>query len=226
MDSNRVDMHFEYCVAQSQRLADLIEIERDLETVVRYCDLHIEIDPTERGIKVDEVVRREHTRQALCRTALVMYGRAWESKARSGLGNDFRARLSERSRSFDGVVKALRDKWVAHAVNHFDDTRISLTVSVGTNGVAHVSGVDSISRAVSGFTRDWMIEFRSLCAEALGLLEQDIEKERGEVLSHVRALPIERILDLPRSDNVFRDRALNPRKSRRQFRGGPKKPKE
>jgi len=70
-------LQYDFCVPEAQRLADLTGIKLDLEAANGYCDLHIDIDPTETGLSPQEMLRREHTRQALCRAFLVMYGRAW-----------------------------------------------------------------------------------------------------------------------------------------------------
>ena len=142
-------LQFDYCVTDSQRLADLIGIKADLEAAIRYCDLHIEIDPTEPGIAVDEMSRREHTRQALCRAALVV----WGSGVRSGLGDEHVARLSIDGRNLHVVVKPLRDKWVAHAVNHFEDLRVRIDVDVSTDGVVKIRGVSTAAHSVGGFVR-------------------------------------------------------------------------
>jgi hypothetical protein len=64
-------LQFEYCVPESQALADLYGAQHDLEEAIRYCDLHIEIDPTESGISIEEVSRRNFTRNASAMAAVL-----------------------------------------------------------------------------------------------------------------------------------------------------------
>lgn len=215
-------LQFDYCVKDSQRLADLIGIKSDLEAAIRYCDLHIEIDPVQPGIAVDEMSRREHTRHALCRAALIMYGRAWGwgSGVRGGLGQEYVARLSIDARNLHAIVKPLRDKWVAHAVNHFEDLRVQIDVDVGPDGVLTTRGVSTLAHGVGGFVQAWMVQFRLLISEVLANVNVEIRGESDRLSSVVRRMPIDDILHRKRVDGVPLEHAtLEPSKVRRNFKG-------
>jgi len=214
-------VQFEFCVEETQRFADLYGIKSDLEAAIRYCDLHIEIDPTQRGIPTEEISRREHTRQALCRAALVMYGRAWGwgSGKRSGLGEEYIAQLSVAARDLHAVVKPLRDKWVAHAVNHFEDARVQIDVGVTSAGKAEVRGVSIVTHSVGGFVQAWMIQFRNLISEVLSNVQAEIRRESDRLSALVKQMPIADVLQRTRVDGVPLQRAgLDPTKQRRKFR--------
>jgi hypothetical protein len=221
VDMNAQLAQYDYCVPEAQRLADLFGIAQDLDATIRYCDLHIEIDPTESGSSVQEKQRREHTRQALCRAALVMYGRAWGWGAgvRPGISEDHRRRLSSSEQALHDNVKALRDKWVAHAVNHFDDVRVHIGISFEANESPTICGVGVNSSHISGFTRDWMIEFWSLVSKVLLLVNQEFVAESERLSLLVRGMTIEEIVRRPRVDSKpLRAAALAPRQARRRFK--------
>lgn len=213
-------LQFDFCVKDSQRLADLTGIQADLESSFRYCDLHIEIDPTQQGISIDEMSRREHTRQALCRAALVMYGRAWGwgSGVRSGLGAEYVTHLSMDARNLHEIVKSLRDKWVAHAVNHFDDVRVHINVTVNADGSLVTQGVSTLSHSIGGFVQAWMIQFRSLVSEVLFQVKREIAKESERLSSIVRNMHIDDVLRRKRVDGVaLGQTVLQPKRVRKNF---------
>lgn len=216
-------MNLDYCIPESQRLADLTGISQDLNTAIRYCDLHIEIDPTESGISGEEISRREHTRQALCRAAIVMYGRTFNSGVRTGLREDFVSRLTPASCSLHGLVKDMRDKWVAHAVNHFEDTRVIIMVEEDSEGIFTVSGMHLRSQGIGGFVRAWMLDFRSLCNEVLDLVQKDISNESDALMKFAKSQPIKEIISRPVDNGtVDSGRPLIPSRVRKKF---PKVPK-
>jgi hypothetical protein len=213
-------LQFDYCVSDSQRFADLSGIKSDLESAKLYCDLHIEIDPTERGIPVQELSRRESTRQALCRAALVMYGRAfgWGSGLRSGLSAEHVEQLSRAAQEFHATVKPLRDKWVAHAVNHFEEAIVQIEVQVAADGSLKARGVSLMSRGIGGFVQAWMTQFRDLIAELLVVVEAELKKESERLSAIVKQMPIEDILSRERTEHAFVGRAkLKPDKNRSRF---------
>lgn len=213
-------LQFDFCVKDSQRLADLTGIHADVEASCRYCDLHIEIDPTEKGISIEEMSRREHTRQALCRAAMVMYGRAWGwgSGVRSGLGVEYAQRLSPGAGQLHEIVKSLRDKWVAHAVNHFDEIRVHIDIGVNQDGSLTTRGVGTLSHSIGGFRQAWMIQFKSLISEVIALVEQEVTTESERLSGIVRSMPMDELLQRARVDGVaLGHKVLQPKRTRRKF---------
>jgi hypothetical protein len=214
-------LQYDFCVPEAQRLADLAGVRMDLESAIEYCDLHIEIDPTEPEISPKERLRREHTRQGLCRAFLIMYGRSWGWGAgvRSGLDDSYHQRLSHGAQQLHDTVKDLRDKWVAHAVNHFDDVRVRIDVEQKSDQTLFVRGVSTTGHHVGGFVRDWMIKFRALASEVLALVQQEMASESERLSAFVRQLPIEDVMSRPRVDGVaLGTTRLEPRKIRKNFR--------
>jgi hypothetical protein len=133
-----------------------------------------------------------------------MYGRAWGwgSGVRSGLGADYVGRLSTNSRNFHGVAKPLRDKWVAHAVNHFEDVRARINVTVNPDGSFVTQGVSILSQSVGGFVQAWMVQFRSVISEVLIHVKQETAKEFERLSNIVREIPVDDVLLRERVDGA------------------------
>jgi hypothetical protein len=214
-----MSVEIDYCVPEAQRLADLWSVAEDLRQAIRYCDLHIEIDPTESVISAEEMLRREHIRQALCRAAIIAYGRSFTNGVRPGLDQDFVRRLLPKSQGLHATIRALRDKWIAHAVNHFDDIRVRVTATESDDGSLTIQGVSIAAQAVGGFVQAWMLDFRALCTEALVLVESDFRSESDRLTVHVRARPVKEILSRDRVDGVSMHRdTLEPLRPRARYK--------
>lgn len=199
-------IQLEFCNAHSQRLADLSSHQYDLNNSVRFCDLHIEIDPTEAGISSEEFMRREHTRWALCRAAFTSYGRCFGSGIRPGLNSDIVARLSDELKQRHQQVKDLRDKWVAHSVNHFDDIRIRIQATVDESGELQSRSVAIASQMVGTFVMSWMIAYRELFKAVLLLVEEEIQNETSTLSEIVNRMTLSELMALDRVDGTPMER--------------------
>lgn len=213
-------LQFEYCVPEAQKLADLYGTLHDLDEAIGYCDLHIEIDPTELGISNEELLRREHTRAALCRAAFTSYGRCFGSGIRASLGPDTIKRLPVELRERHAQVKNLRDKWVAHSVNHFDDVRVRINATLDPAGEVQVRGVSLASQSVGTFIRDWMIAYRILFLAVRDLVRDEFTVESAHLSERVKRLSREELMRLERVDGVpLTRKSWNPGQNRGRFRG-------
>lgn len=213
-------VQLEYCVRDSQKLADLYGAEHDLDEAIRCCDLHIEIDPTAPGISIEELLRREHTRKALCRAAFINYGRCFGPGVRASLGLDLINRLPVELRARHAQVKNLRDKWVAHSVNHFDDIRVRIDATLDPAGELEVRGVSLASQLVGTFLRDWMIAYRVLFVAVRDLVREDLSVESARLSEKVRTLPQQELMRLERVEGVpLTRKSWDPGQNRGRFRG-------
>ena len=108
---------------------------------------------------------------------------------------------------------------MAHAVNHFDDVRVRVDVERKPDQTLSVRGVSITSHHVGGFVRDWMLKFRTLASEVLGMVQQEIASESERLSILVRQLPIEGLMSRPRVEHTpLSLTALEPRKVRKVFR--------
>ncbi len=212
-------LQFEYCVPDSQKLVDLYGAQHDLDEAIRYCDLHIEIDPTEPGISIEELLRRDHTRNALCRAALISYGRCFGSGIRASLGPDLVKRLPTELRDRHAQVKNLRDKWVAHSVNHFDDIRVRIDATLNPAGELQVRGVSLASQLIGTFLRDWMISYRVLFVAVRDQVREDLSAESASLSDKVKEMPPQELMRLERVDGVpLTRKSWDPGQNRGRFK--------
>lgn len=213
-------LQFEYCAPDSQRLADLYGSQHDLNEAVRYCDLHIEIDPTEPGISIEELLRRDHTRNALCRAAFISYGRCFGGGVRASLSPNLIKRLPAELRDRHAQVKNLRDKWVAHSVNHFDDIRVRIDATLNSTGELEVHGVSLASQLVGTFLRDWMIAYRVLFIAVRDLVREELSVESASLSEKVKGMSMQELMRLERVDGVpLTRKSWNPGQNRGRFKG-------
>lgn len=213
-------IQFEYCVPQSQKLADFYGYQLDLTDAIRFCDLHIEIDPTEKDISVGEILRREHTRNALCRAAFTSYGRCFGTGIRASLSQDILLRLPDELKQRHQQVKDMRDKWVAHSVNHFDDVRIRIDATWTESGDIEVRGISMASQMVGTLRMAWMMAYRELFKAVLALVEEQIRCETELLSEKVKQMTSEELLLLERVDGIPLNRkSWNPGQKRGRFQG-------
>ena len=211
-------MMFDFCIPEAQRLADLTGANLDLDSALKYCDLHIEIDVEERAIDVHELIRRESTRQGLSRAAIVTYGRCWGGGVRKPLSEDLVPRLTPPSSNIHQQVIDIRNKWAAHSVNHFDDVRVHIQVNEGGDECSRIS-VGVQSQSVAGFRQAFMIPMRTLCREVKELVQIEIGIESAKVTALARSMKIEEILLRKRIDGIaFGERQLTTTKVAQRFK--------
>ena len=211
-------MMFDLCIPEAQRLADLTGIKLDLDSALKYCELHIEIDVEEQAIDVHELIRRESTRQGLSRAAIVTYGRCWGGGVRKPLSEDLLSLLTQPSRNIHQKVIDIRNKWAAHSVNHFDDVRVHVQVNEEAGEYSRIS-VGIQSQSVAGFRQAFMIPMRALCQELRQIVQSEIATESAKVTALARDMKIEDILRRERIDgNAFGERQLTTTKIAHRFK--------
>ena len=166
-------------------------------------------------------MRREDTRQALCRAAFVSYGRCFGSGVRAGLKVDFVKRLSPELQQRHSQVKDLRDKWATHSVNHFDDVRVRINARSNASGELEVEGVSIASQNVGGFVQAWMIAYRALFIAVRDLVQSDISTESNRLSNEVKKMPTEKLKEMERVDGIpLTRKALDPSQNRNKFKNG------
>lgn len=101
---------YDFCIPAAQHLADLTGVSQDIDYAIRFCDLHIELDPEKPGLNASEVFRVEFTRMGLSRAALITYGRCWATGVRPALSDSVLSRLSPVSRSRHNRVMDIRNE--------------------------------------------------------------------------------------------------------------------
>ncbi len=109
----------EVTLSEAERLADLYGIVIDLETVSQLCNKAIAFEQSRNR---DSVVV-----EGLVTAALVRYSRCFTSGVRFRLRREEIKILGENFLAAHDYFKALRDKFVAHSVNPFEETFVTAT---------------------------------------------------------------------------------------------------
>lgn len=193
---------------EAEILADLYGIEYDLSTASYLCAKSIELSrPQQRDYLMEE---------ALVSAAVVRYGRCFSSGARLGLSRKDIEELDPADLAAHDYFKALRDKFVAHSVNPFEESFVTASASE-RDGVKFP--IESLN---PGYHR---LVLSANEAQALGplitkvksVVMRRIESERNKLLAIIKGLPLEVI----HSGDLHTPRRFNPadaNRSRKQSR--------
>ena len=128
-------------------------------------------------------------REALCSSALTRYGRVFATGVRSGVTADQRARLTPEHQDWHVFYKDLRDKWIAHSVNAFEENSVVAYLVPPERGAPQVSSISVQRRRVASLSSGAMQALRELCSSLRAIVESDAEIENARVLQHARSLP-------------------------------------
>jgi hypothetical protein len=199
-------------IAEAVLLADLYEIVSDLDAAGGLCDRVFELGQRQsRDYSVEE---------GLVTAAVVKYGRCFTSGVRLSLKFEDLASISADMVLAHEYFLALRHKFIAHAVNAFEETYVTTTASVRDGQMMPVTSVHpgQVRMILTAETAASLSELIEVVRE---VVKARIWAEEAKVLAHIQALPIEVVhswdLHTPRamqSGDVHdaRDRGFHARK--------------
>jgi hypothetical protein len=173
-------------IKEAQLLADLTGIQNDLEATDAICDLLMK--------EINKGQYDMHLVDALSSAALVRYARSFSSgmrktKMHESIQNLLSPELLKEHKWFIN----LRDKYVAHSVNAFEDNQVVAYLvpeERGPKGIASISVQQTRLASLGGAD---VTNLRALCAELRKDVEVLIGKERTRVLEAAKQIPIERL---------------------------------
>ena len=163
-------------------LADLYGIEYDLSTASFLCAKALELSNLE---------QRDYLHvEALVSAAIIRYGRCFSTGARLGLTRKDIDGLDSAALEVHDYFKALRDKFVAHSVNPYENSYVTASVSE-RDGVRFP--IESLN---PGYHR---LVLSGNEAQGLSLLvnkvkaivNERIERERTKLLAFIKTLPLD-----------------------------------
>jgi hypothetical protein len=181
-------VHFEH--PEARRLADLNGVSYDLGLVSSLCDHYLSIDHCASS---DNLLLA----QALFMSAVVTYGRTFGSAVRSGVKRNQIDLLSEDLQLRHQYFKDLRDKFVAHSVNAFEENCVKLYLQPVERGGPGVSSIGLGHARVATLSYENIEQLKGLAAEVLALVENEMEVERARLLEFSKTLPLEEIYQYP-----------------------------
>ena len=168
---------------EAQRLADLTGISYDLNAVREHCDMFL--------------ARNESTREdaalrvSLCVSAIIFYGRTMTSGVRSGISKEQILQLSQELQETHEHFKDVRDKFIAHSVNAFEESRVCAFLVPEERGERAISGISTQHGRVLTLSEYAMQALKELAGALLEIIETETEAERAKVLEFARTLPID-----------------------------------
>ena len=180
----------DFLIKEAQRLADLTSVLHDLETVSTHCDLFLRR-------KLSEIadIGEMYAHAALGITALMSYGRTIESRVREGISLDILSKAGAKEGSDLWKIhqhsKNLRDKWIAHSVNPFENYRVRAHLAPEELGARNITSISVHGHRVTSTSGREMAELRQLAIALIKVVAQEIEEEKQKLLAIARSRPME-----------------------------------
>jgi hypothetical protein len=171
---------------QASVLADLYSVANDLEVATELCGQALAMN---RSKAADALVL-----EALVSSALIRYMRCFSQSPRRGLKHEDVGRRSKRLRELHAYYKNLRDKYVAHAVNPFEETWVTAMAAVR-------DGVPQPIAALAHSSHRMLLSageaecIKLLATEAARVVARRVKPEYKKVLRFVQKLPLEQVYD-------------------------------
>lgn len=181
---------YDFCVSQTQRLADLVGIRSDL-TMVRVLVNAFLAYPSQ-----PESIQTLY-RNAFCFTAIVIYGRTFGTGTRENLPRALIERLGPEWVESHDYFKNLRDKWIAHSTNNFEQSRVTIQVELSEAGRVLPTGISDGHTMTVSLSSDDMKRLGRLSDRILSELSGEIDTEKQRVLEFAKTLDLTRLLKDP-----------------------------
>ena len=192
-------------------LADLVSQAEDLQATADWCDLALA--EFSKGSSVVGL------REALTNAAVVRYSRCFADGVRANITNSVLEGLPENQNKDHEFFIALRNKYIAHSVNAFEETKIVAYLvpeDVGPRGIETIGRqhLRLASLAAQDFYR-----LKALSLELHRQVSLIIHEEERKVLDAARKLPVDGLysqVDPPMKvagdSDVTKPRKRKPRK--------------
>jgi hypothetical protein len=197
----------DFSVKEAQKLADLTGVEADLRATEEICDLILS-NLTKQPMESVLV-------EALCAAALVRYGRSFGSGVRYRIPDEVVKSLPKESQKFHEFFKNLRDKWIAHSVNAFEENLVHAYLAPEERGPRRISWISVQHQRVVTLSSQSISALKALAVEMRKQVEKLIEQENNRVLAYARSLPIDNFYTQVDSD--AKAPGGDPRKRRKNF---------
>lgn len=173
-------------IPEAARLADLTGIEWDLERAQKYAQqmkTMLEADPPNYSWI-----------EPLSTAALISYCRAFVTGVRAPLRHEVDETFNAEQIGKHELIRALRDKHVAHSVNSFEESLPTARYwieRVEEEGITAISQSHSRVIGLSSFDIETLIDLTEVMLERV---RAEMDSEKTRLLEIVRGIPLEQIL--------------------------------
>lgn len=170
----------------TDELRDLVGLRRDIRLTRRFSQLWHDVElQFHADSRPDE--------GAYWMAALVLYGRAFGKGMRTARIDV--SKLNAEQTALHKYVLSMRDKYVAHSVNDFDQAHIY--AYVGTGDATTLGAIESMQLDVAGITKQQTEGLIELCDVHLAQIEERTKRLFSAVREELLALGAERVLGFP-----------------------------
>lgn len=188
---------------QAYLLADLAGIRDDLEATDAICDLILK-----EKIEIKEDVIDFTMSQALSSAALVSYARAFKTGVRANVLRDKIASMlpKELLEKHQWAID-LRDKYVAHSVNAFEDNQVVASLFPEEHGHKGIFRITVRRSRLAALGDNNVTDLKTLCATLIKRIDKLMKEENNKVLEAARRLPIDQLYALQPTSNPLPNRS-------------------
>jgi hypothetical protein len=171
-------------IPEAQALADLTGVESDLLSAEGICDRFV--------AESEKETRDWQLLEIICAAAIVKYGRTFPSRVRSGVATELVSKLTAEDQESHRFFKVLRDKWISHSVNSFEENEVSASLMPPERGPLGVTGISVRQHRVSSLSVESILALKALCQAVREVVKEAIATENELVLRIAQGLPPER----------------------------------
>lgn len=200
----------DFSTSATQRLADLSGVAADLLRTQELCDrLDVELQKTPMDALVIE---------AFSAAALVKYGRIFGSGVRTKIPQEVLSGLPADQLDAHRMFKDLRNKWVAHSVNAFEDNIVVAYLVPPERGDPGVSSIGTQHTRVLSLSQKQVKMLKQLASTIDQKIATLLKDENAKALEYARAVDPATLydqVDLP----PVAPSTTDPSKRRKKFRG-------
>ena len=178
-------------IKEGHLLADLAGIRDDLEATDAICNLLM------KGVEIKEGIIDFTMSEALSAAAVVRYARAFISGKRSTeLPKRILSVLSGELLEKHQWAIDLRNKYVAHSVNVFEDNQVVAYLMPEERGPKGISSITVQRLRLATLGSDNIADLKTLCAALMKQVDTLMEEERIKVLEAAKQIPIDKLYAL------------------------------
>lgn len=181
---------FDFCVSETRYLADLYGIRGDLHAVRISAEIFLRLPQA-------ESVEQFFVKRALCWASIATYGRTFGIGIREPLPLRVIESLGQALAESHRYFKALRDRWVAHSVNNFEQSAVTIQASINADGAWDIASVGDKHSNVAMLSHSDMAKLLALSTALIDAVKGEIEREQARVLEIARSFDLSPLTSNP-----------------------------
>jgi hypothetical protein len=163
--------------------ADLEGIKQDLLWVVKAADKYPKID-----------IRDTFTGEAFTFALIMKYGRAHNTGERRSIPKKWIDELADEYQNDHNKFMALRNRYVAHSVNDFEENYAQVYIKNITSEQPEFNQVSVMHKRVVGISTDDVNKLACLSKILIAKIELQMKEEKNRVEEIARGIPIKELI--------------------------------